>query len=95
MSVDEKVSRDLQYCLSWRSRLKVAGWTQPAGMLALIHHLTIANNLPFSHIFEFAHALCSWLIIEYVPKQDQQAQRLLRSREDLLLSDNYSCAAQR
>ena len=52
--------------------------------LALIHHLAISNNLPLSKIMEFFSAICRrWLIIEYVPKSDSWAQRLLRTRTDI------------
>jgi len=58
----------------------------PADMvlaLALIHHLAISNNLPLGKIANFFGALCSNLIIEFVPKQDSQVQRLLATREDI------------
>ncbi|MBA4391876.1 MAG: SAM-dependent methyltransferase [Syntrophus sp. (in: bacteria)] len=51
--------------------------------LALIHHLAISNNLPFSHIAAFLSQVCRFLITEFVPKDDSQVQRLLRSREDV------------
>jgi ribosomal protein L11 methylase PrmA len=51
--------------------------------LALIHHLTISNNVPFSHSVAFLKQLCRFLIIEFVPKDDSQVQRLLRTREDI------------
>lgn len=51
--------------------------------LALIHHLAISNNLPFDKIASFLYKLCKHLIIEFVPKEDSQVQRLLRSREDI------------
>lgn len=51
--------------------------------LALIHHLSIANNIPFSYVAEFFADLTTWLIIEFVPKHDQQTQRLLVTREDI------------
>jgi ribosomal protein L11 methylase PrmA len=51
--------------------------------LALIHHLGISNNVPFGHIAAFLSQLCRFLIIEFVPKNDSQVQRLLRSREDI------------
>ncbi len=50
--------------------------------LALIHHLAIANNVPFEKIAEFLSSLCETLIIEFVPKDDSQVKRLLSSRED-------------
>ena len=51
--------------------------------LALLHHLAISSNVPFERIAEFFARLCRHLVIEYVPKTDSQAQRLLRSREDV------------
>jgi hypothetical protein len=51
--------------------------------LALIHHLTISNNVPFKEIGFFFSNICRFLIIEFVPKSDSQVQRLLASREDI------------
>jgi hypothetical protein len=51
--------------------------------LALIHHLAISNNVPLEKIASFFAGLCSSLIIEFVPKEDTQVQRLLASREDI------------
>ncbi|MBW3537908.1 class I SAM-dependent methyltransferase [Candidatus Parcubacteria bacterium] len=51
--------------------------------LALIHHLAIANNLPFGRVAEFMGQLADWLIIEFVPKDDSQVQKLLASRQDI------------
>jgi len=51
--------------------------------LALIHHLAISNNLPISKIANFFSLICDSLIIEFVPKDDSQVQRLLSTREDI------------
>lgn len=51
--------------------------------LALIHHLAIGNNLPLSKLAGFFGGLAKNLIIEFVPKDDPQTQRLLVSREDV------------
>jgi hypothetical protein len=51
--------------------------------LALIHHLAISNNLPFGRIAEFLARAGKSLVIEFVPKRDQQVQKLLASREDI------------
>jgi ribosomal protein L11 methylase PrmA len=51
--------------------------------LALIHHLAISNNLPFSRISKFLNSICKSLIIEFVPKSDDQVQGLLSNREDI------------
>ena len=51
--------------------------------LALLHHLAISNNLPFEKIAAFFRTTCRSLIIEFVPKNDSQVQRLLATREDI------------
>jgi len=58
----------------------------PADMclaLALIHHLSISNNLPFPDVARYLRRLCRSLVIEFVPKSDSQVQRLLRTRRDV------------
>jgi hypothetical protein len=51
--------------------------------LALIHHLAISNNIPLTKIAEFLSDICSFLIIEFVPKSDSQVKKLLCTREDV------------
>ncbi len=51
--------------------------------LALVHHLAISNNVPFSRVAEFFAGCGNWLIIEFVPKSDSQVKKLLRSRADI------------
>lgn len=51
--------------------------------LALVHHLAISNNVPFPLIACFLSNICSSLVIEFVPKDDPQVQRLLATREDV------------
>jgi ribosomal protein L11 methylase PrmA len=51
--------------------------------LALIHHLAIGNNVPLERLGAFMRDLCRHLIIEFVPKDDPQTQRLLQSRRDI------------
>lgn len=51
--------------------------------LALIHHLAIANNLPLANIAAFFSGLGKHLIVEFVPKEDSQVQKLLASRDDI------------
>ena len=65
--------------------------------LALIHHLAISNNLPFSHIAIFLSRLCRFLIIEFVPKDDSQVQRMLSTRQDIFYhytQDNFEASFQ-
>jgi len=57
--------------------------------LALIHHLTVSNNLPLGHIAKFFSNITSkYLVIEFVPKADSQFQRLLKTRKDIY--SNYN-----
>ena len=51
--------------------------------LALIHHLVISNNVPLARAASFFARLGTYVIIEFVPKEDGQVQRLLASREDI------------
>jgi hypothetical protein len=51
--------------------------------LALIHHLAISNNVPLAWLANYLHDLGHWLIIEWVPKEDSQVQKLLASRQDI------------
>ncbi len=73
--------------LGWRHRercsLTERGPVDLAMALALVHHLAISNNLPFTNIVDFFADLCRRLIIEFVPKSDSQVQRLLTTRKDI------------
>ncbi len=55
--------------------------------LALIHHMAISNNLPLAKVAEFFSRICRTLVIEFVPKNDSQVERLLKTREDVF--DEY------
>ena len=64
--------------------------------LALIHHLAISNNVPLSGIADlFADVCAHTLIVEWVPAEDSQAQRLLAQHDGPLESyrlDNFLAA---
>lgn len=55
--------------------------------LALVHHLAIGNNVPLEGVARMLSRLGSDVIIEWVPKDDPQARRLLSAREDIF--DRY------
>lgn len=57
--------------------------------LALIHHLAISNNIPLARIADYFSGLGDYLIIEFVPKEDSQVQRLLASRDDIFEEYNF------
>jgi SAM-dependent methyltransferase len=52
-------------------------------VLALIHHLCIASNIPLNYLAKFLGRIAKSLIIEFIPKEDQQVKLLLSSREDI------------
>ncbi len=71
-----------------RSSLAERGPVDLAMALALIHHLSITNNVPFAMSAEFFASICKKLVIEFVPKDDSQVQRLLKNRADIFVSYN-------
>lgn len=66
-----------------RMSIRSRGPADCAMALALIHHIAISNNVPFEKIARFFASICRSLIIEFVPKNDSQVQRLLASRPDI------------
>ena len=53
--------------------------------LALIHHLAIGKNIPFSSIASMLAGMCHFLIIEFVPKEDEKVQYMLKQKEDIYI----------
>jgi hypothetical protein len=51
--------------------------------LALIHHLSIPNNLPLRKQADFFASIGKYLIMEFVPKGDSQVDILLATRKDI------------
>jgi hypothetical protein len=48
--------------------------------LALIHHLVLSYDLPFAKVAEYFARCGNGLIIEFIPKSDQQVKRLLAAK---------------
>jgi hypothetical protein len=73
--------------IGWGNRERVSFMERgPADMvfaLALVHHLTISNNLPLEKIRDFFASVGRDLVVEFVPKEDSQVRRLLATREDI------------
>jgi hypothetical protein len=67
-----------------RSSFMERGPVEVVMALALVHHLVISDNLSFEMIAEFFSRICSFLIVEFIPKDDPQVKRLLATREDIL-----------
>lgn len=81
-------SPDLGWAHQERLSLQSRGPADLVMALALIHHLVISNNTPLERVAEYFAVLGRHLIVEFVPKQDSQVQRLLASREDIF--DRYT-----
>jgi len=56
--------------------------------LALVHHLAIANNIPFQFIADWLAPMGNYFLIEFVPKTDNKVQLLLQNRQDIF--DDYT-----
>jgi hypothetical protein len=84
-------SPDLGWAHSERESLLTRGPVDMLFALALVHHLVISNNVPFWQIAKYFSQLGKYLIIEFVPKGDSQAQKLLSSREDIFSSYSKNC----
>jgi hypothetical protein len=59
--------------------------------LALMHHLTVAENVPLDKIAKFFRQLTEWLVIEFVPWQDARVQEMLILRADS--KEAYTCGS--
>lgn len=58
--------------------------------LALMHHLCIGKNLPFTKLAAFLATHGRQLLIEYIPKDDPKVVELLRNRQDIFYAyDRY------
>ena len=80
--------------IGWANRERLSlterGPADLAMALALIHHLAIGNNVPLDSIAAFFAKICRHLLIEFVPKEDSQVQRMLATRRDVF--DAYGAA---
>ena len=57
--------------------------------LALVHHLAIGKNIPFRLITKMFYRLTEkYLLIEFVPKEDEKVKTLLHYREDVFQEYN-------
>jgi hypothetical protein len=74
-----------------RDALADRGPADLALVLALVHHLAIGHNVPLHRIALYLARICRTLVIEFVPKQDSQVQRMLASRVDVF--DDYTLEA--
>lgn len=71
-----------------RKALKARRLPDAVLALALIHHLSISNSLPFGRVAGYFASLCRHLVIEFVHKSDPMAEGMIRGREDVF--DEYT-----
>lgn len=80
--------------IGWQNRERMSlverGPVDAVLALAIIHHLAISNNVPLPSVAEYFASLGRSLVIEFVPKEDSQVQKLLASRVDIF--DHYTQA---
>ncbi|MDO8516296.1 MAG: SAM-dependent methyltransferase [bacterium] len=69
-----------------RASLRERGPADMVLAMDLLHRLAIGNNLPFESIASFFAEICTTLVIEFVPKDDARAARLLQNRPDIFSS---------
>lgn len=78
-----------------RESLEARGPADLLLALALVHHLAIGRNVPLGHVARWMARVARSAIVEFVPKEDPQTQRLLRSRRDIFpdyTSDGFEAA---
>lgn len=73
--------------IGWNNNERTAFYDRIKGdlilALALIHHLAIGSNVPLSLIADWLVPMGNFLIIEFVPKEDEKVKLLLQNREDI------------
>jgi len=78
--------------IGWENKERTPIWERSRAdtimVLALVHHLAIANNIPLDRVARFLSGICDTLIIEFVPKSDPKVQKLLSTRKDVF--PNYT-----
>jgi hypothetical protein len=72
--------------IGWGNRERPSFWERIGKIdvilaLALVHHLSVRNNVPLGMVADLLAAHCDNLIIEWVPLEDKQAQKLLGEKK--------------
>ena len=73
---------------SLSERMAAAGSPDAILALAVIHHLSIAGNVPLDQAVHWLVTLAPKGVIEFVHKSDETVQKMLRFREDIF--EDYS-----
>lgn len=80
----------LGWANSERDSLLERGNADAVLALALIHHLAITGNMPFSYIASCFAKMGKYLVIEFVDAQDSQVNKLPTNRADIFLQYTQS-----
>ncbi len=56
--------------------------------LALVHHLAIGKNIPLEKMAALFSGLSKYLLIEFVPREDEKVQSMLQTKKDIY--DSYT-----
>lgn len=65
-----------------RSRLEQRGRPELVLCLALVHHLSIAANVPLGEVVDWLASLGGLLVVEFADRDDPMVQRLLARKRD-------------
>lgn len=84
-------SPDWGWNLSERRSLVQRGQADMVLCLALLHHLVIGANIPLAEVIDWLAELAPQLVIEFVGREDDKVETLLRNRPDPC--DDYQLAA--
>ena len=76
-------SPSLGWAHAERDSLGVRANAQLSLALGLLHHLAIGNNVPLPQVMRWLRSLSPNVIVEWIPKEDSQVQRLLATRSDI------------
>jgi hypothetical protein len=80
--------------LGWRGRerrpLEERGRPDLVLMLAVLHHLVVAGNLPLSEVVDWLASLRSEIILEWVPPTDPMAKRLAVNKREGEIHSDYN-----
>lgn len=76
--------------IGWANQERLSLWERGNAdlvlALALVHHLSISKNVPFSYIASVFAKMGKYLVIEFVPKADSQVKILLANRKDVFVN---------
>ena len=74
------------WALSERLSLPDRGPCDMLLALALIHHLPVGNSIDFEQVSDYFAAMAREVLVEFVPREDEQVVRLMKQRTNYCLS---------